>query len=171
MPDVPTPPDDFVDRVRRAWSEAYPDLNTRPIDIIGRIIRISSLSLNHLDHELTGSGVTRTEFEVLCALARSPHPLRASEVTSVTGISGASTTKHTDRLVGLGLVERKRLERDGRVVLLELTDAGRRVVETEYPRRVTREMRMLDGLSDDELDTLTDLLRRVVFNVEQQTRP
>ena len=42
-------------------------------------------------------------------------------------------------------------------MLLELTDAGRRVVETEYPRRVTREMRMLDGLSDDELDTLTDL--------------
>ncbi|WP_068160975.1 MarR family winged helix-turn-helix transcriptional regulator [Rhodococcus phenolicus] len=171
MPDASIPADDFVDRVRTAWAESYPELDTRPIDVIGRIIRVSSLALNQLDHELTGSGVTRTEFEVLCALARSPHPLRASEVTSVTGMSGASTTKHADRLVGLGLLERKRLERDGRVVLLDLTDAGRRVVEAEYPRRVTRELHMLDGLSDDELDTLTSLLRRVVFNVEQQTRP
>ncbi|MFZ2529821.1 MAG: MarR family transcriptional regulator [Rhodococcus sp. (in: high G+C Gram-positive bacteria)] len=169
MPDAPTPADDFVDRARHAWAESYPELTTRPIDIIGRAIRIGSLALNQLDHELTGSGVTRTEFEVLCALARSPHPLRASEVTSITGMSGASTTKHADRLVGLGLLERKRLERDGRVVLLDLTDAGRRVVETEHPRRVIREMHMLDGLSDDELDTLTALLRRVVANVERQT--
>lgn len=57
--------------------------------------------------------------EVLCALARSERPLRASEVTAVTMVSGAATTKHADRLVKLGLVARERFERDGRVVLLQ----------------------------------------------------
>lgn len=166
-----TQPEDFVDRVRVGWAETYPNIDTRPIDVVGRITRISSLVLAQLDRELVPSGVTRPEFEVLCALARSESPLRASEVTSVTGLSGASTTKHADRLVGLGLVERQRFERDGRVVLLALTDAGRAVVDTEFPRHLTRERHLLDGFTDGELDTLTALLRRLTREVEAQTRP
>jgi DNA-binding MarR family transcriptional regulator len=169
MTSEPAQPD-YVDRVRLAWEGHYPELDLRPIDVIGRITRISSLALTHLDRELESSGISRIEFEVLSALARSAHPLRASEVTSVTGISGASTTKHTERLVKLGLVERRRLERDGRVVLLELTDAGRALVETEFPRRLAREQDMLDGLTEDDVAALTGLLRRIVHNVEIQTR-
>ncbi|WP_083884092.1 MarR family winged helix-turn-helix transcriptional regulator [Nocardia higoensis] len=169
--DAAATPDDFIDRVRRAWAQTYPEVDTTPIDVIGRIARIGSLALTQLDRELTGSGVTRSEFDVLCTLARSPHPLRASEVTSVTGISGAATTKHTDRLAGLGLVERRRLERDGRVVLLELTEEGRRLVRTQLPRRLEREESMLDGLTEAEIDTLTGLLRRVALNVERRIGP
>lgn len=160
---------DYVDRVRRAWEDLYPDLDLRPLDVIGRITRIGALALTRLERELEPRGIGRTEFEVLSALARSPHPLRASEVTSVTGISGASTTKHTERLAKLGLVERLRLERDGRVVLLSLTDTGRALVESELPRRVQSERLMLDGLSEDELEVLTGLLRRITRNVEDQT--
>ncbi|MGC5163566.1 MarR family winged helix-turn-helix transcriptional regulator [Rhodococcus sp. DT1] len=160
---------DYVDRVRRAWEDLYPDLDLRPLDVIGRITRIGALALIRLERELEPRGIGRTEFEVLSALARSPHPLRASEVTSVTGISGASTTKHTERLAKLGLVERLRLERDGRVVLLSLTDTGRALVESELPRRVQSERLMLDGLSEDELEVLTGLLRRIARNVEDQT--
>lgn len=159
---------DYVDRVRRAWEDLYPDLDLRPLDVIGRITRIGALALVRLERELEPSGIGRTEFEVLSALARSPHPLRASEVTSVTGISGASTTKHTERLAKLGLVERLRLERDGRVVLLSITGTGRALVESELPRRVQSERQMLDGLSEDELDVLTGLLRRIARNVEDQ---
>ncbi|MFD6894615.1 MarR family winged helix-turn-helix transcriptional regulator [Rhodococcus sp. NPDC060086] len=162
---------DYVERIRHAWATRYPELDVRPIDVIGRITRIGSLALNRLDRELESSRVGRTEFEVLSALARSDVPLRASEVTSVTGISGASTTKHTERLVKIGLVERQRLERDGRVVLLSLTDAGRELVERELPRRLESERQMLDGLSDDELDVLTELLQRIARNVEDQTLP
>ncbi|MFD3809792.1 MarR family winged helix-turn-helix transcriptional regulator [Rhodococcus sp. NPDC058639] len=162
---------DYVDRVRRAWEDLYPDLDLRPLDVIGRITRIGALALVRLERELEPSGIGRTEFEVLSALARSPHPLRASEVTSVTGISGASTTKHTERLAKLGLVERLRLERDGRVVLLSITDTGRALVESELPRRVQSERQMLDGLSEDELDVLTGLLRRIARNVEDQNLP
>jgi len=165
-PESPQP--DYVDRVRLGWEARYPDLDVRPIDVIGRITRIGALALAHFDRELEASGISRTEFEVLSALARSDRPLRASEVTSVTGISGASTTKHTERLAKLGFVERRRLERDGRVVLLSLTDAGREVVETELPRRLARERQMLDGLDENELSTLSHLLRRIAHNVESR---
>lgn len=166
MPSNPTTGPDYVERVRLAWESRYPDLDVRPIDLIGRITRISALALARVERQLEPSGIGRTELDVLSALARSDRPLRASEVTSVTGISGASTTKHTERLVKMGLVTRERLERDGRVVLLSLTDAGRELVEREVAVRIESEHRLLDGLSDDELDVLTDLLRRITANAE-----
>ncbi|MGW0044239.1 MarR family winged helix-turn-helix transcriptional regulator [Rhodococcus sp. NPDC003348] len=164
----PDSPGDFVDRVRREWAAAYPDVDTAPINVMGRITRIGSQALHQLDRALAGSGVSRVEFEILCALARSDRPLRASEVTAATMTSGASTTKHTDRLTRDGLVERLPFERDGRVVLLQLTDAGRAVVDRDFPRRVERDRRMLTGLDAAELDTLATLLRRIAANAESE---
>ena len=54
----------------------------------------------------------------------------------------------------------------GRVVLLSLTDEGRALVDEQFPRRIEAERRMLDGLDDAEIATLTELLRRVTRNVE-----
>lgn len=161
---------DFIDKVRQEWASTYPDVDTSPIEILGRITRISSQALHRLDRAL-GSGVSRAEFEVLCALARSERPLRASEVTAVTMVSGAATTKHADRLVKLGLVERQRFERDGRVVLLRVTDAGRAMVDEEFPRRVERDQQLLHGLDDDERAVLAGLLRRIARNSDDAERP
>ncbi|MCQ4121208.1 MarR family transcriptional regulator [Rhodococcus sp. FXJ9.536] len=171
MSSTPRPDEDFTDRVRREWAETYPEVDTSPIEVIGRITRIGSRALQQLDHSLDEHGVSRPEFDVLCVLARSGRPLRASEVTAVTMLSGASTTKHVDRLGRLGLVERLPFERDGRVVLLHLTDAGRALVDAEFPRRIERDRRLLDGLDQDECSLLADLLRRIAANVESGTHP
>ncbi|MCF8607319.1 MarR family transcriptional regulator [Gordonia sp. HY442] len=160
---------DYVERARSDWAERFPDMDVRPIDVIGRITRISTLALARFERELDASGIGRTEFDVLSALARSDQPLRASEVTSVTGASAGSTTKHAERLAKMGLIERERLERDGRVVLLSLTDAGRELVHEQFPRRVESELQMLDGLDDAEIGILTDMLRRITENVEKRS--
>ncbi|MDH6282632.1 MarR family winged helix-turn-helix transcriptional regulator [Prescottella agglutinans] len=161
---------DFIDKVRLEWSHSYPEVDTSPIEIVGRITRISSQALHRLDRVLAPSGVSRAEFEVLCALARCDRPLRASEVTAVTMVSSAATTKHTDRLVKLGLVERQRFERDGRVVLLHVTEEGRALVDREFPQRVDRDRRLLEGLDDDERILLAQLLRRIARNSDDVDR-
>ncbi|WP_369046982.1 MarR family winged helix-turn-helix transcriptional regulator [Sinomonas sp. P10A9] len=158
---------DFVSAVRGSWSSALPGLDTSPLDVLGRISRISALSVQRLNGVLATSGVSRSEFDVLCALARSPQPLRASGVTAQTMLSGAATTKLTARLEGLGLVQRRRLERDGRVVLLSLTEEGRALVEEQFPRCVDSDRRLLAGLDDGERAALAALLRRVAANAER----
>lgn len=158
--------DDFIDKVRREWKRTYPEIDTAPVEIMGRIARISSRSLHQLDRALSPSGVSRAEFDVMSALARSDRPLRASEVTAVTMVSGAATTKHADRLAKMGFVERQRFEHDGRVVLLQLTDAGRALVEAEFPRRVERDRQLLAGLDENEKTQLTSLLKRISVNID-----
>lgn len=157
---------DFVDQVRREWTATFPDVDTSPIEVLARIGRIASKANHLLDATLAPLGVSRAEFDVLSAIRRSGRPLRASEVTSVTLLSGASTTKISERLVKDGLIERLRFERDARVVLLDLTEAGRELVDRVFPVRLARDRELLDGLDAKDLATLSDLLRRVALNVE-----
>ncbi|MBY6414175.1 MarR family transcriptional regulator [Rhodococcus sp. BP-252] len=157
---------DFVDQVRREWSTTFPDIDTSPIEVLARIGRISAKANHLLDATLAPMGVSRAEFDVLSALRRTGRALRASEVTSVTMLSGASTTKISERLVKEGLIERLRFERDARVVLLQLTDAGRDLVDRVFPVRLERDRGLLDGLDADDLEALSGLLRRVALNVE-----
>lgn len=152
---------DTVDRVRREWAQARPDLDTAPIDVLGRVERIASVCNHRLDVDLERHGVTRSEFSVLSALARADRPLRASEVVSTTMLSGASITKIADALVRRELLVRERSARDGRVVLLALTDAGLAVVDDAMPRRLDNDQRLMSGLTTAEQQTLARLLRKL----------
>ena len=160
-------PADIVDRVREGWSTARPGWETSTIEVFGRITRTAALANAQLDRVLEVAGVTRSEFELLCVLARADRPLRASEVTAETMLSGAATTKLTARLEQAGFITRDRQQRDGRVVLLALTDAGRAVVDEQFPRCMTREDDLLSDLDSSERDVLAGLLARVMATVER----
>jgi DNA-binding MarR family transcriptional regulator len=154
-------PSDAVDRIRDEWAVTRPHLDTTPVGILGRIQRIASACSHRLDRHLDRHGITRSEFDVLSALARAGRPLRASEVVSTTMLSGASITKIAESLVTRGLLVRQKSDRDGRVVMLDLTDAGTAVVDAELPRRLADDEELIARLTDAERDALAGLLRKV----------
>ena len=57
------------------------------------------------------------------------------------------------------------IERDGRVVLLELTDAGRELVDAELPNRLADDADVVAPLSAHERSVLVDLLRRISMDL------
>ena len=156
-------PTDLVDRIQREWARAYPDLDVSPVGILGRIQRLATVVNHRFDRNLDRHGITRSEYDILGALARADGPIRASEVVSTTTLSGASITKLTDTLARRDLLVRRRSERDGRVVLL--TDDGRALVDAELPRRLADDEQVLAALSPDERDELAELLRRVLASL------
>lgn len=157
---------DFVDAARNGWAQTRPELDVSSIEVMGRITRIAALASHRVERDLVPVGLTRAEFDVLCTLSRAGTPLRASEVTAATMLSGASTTKNADRLVKRGLVERLPWERDGRVVLMRLTAEGVALVDSEFPRFLGRDRELLAGLSVGEQAQLTLLLRKISLRVE-----
>ena len=80
---------DFVDKARQGWAQARPELEVSSIEVMGRIGRIGALTAHRAGRDLAPAGVTRAEFDVLCTLARAGSPVRASEVTEATMLSGA----------------------------------------------------------------------------------
>lgn len=157
---------DFVDRARRDWAIVRPELDVASIEVLGRVTRIAALVTQRVEHDLAPAAVTRAEFDVLCTLARAGKPIRASEVTAATMLSGASTTKNADRLAARGLVERLPWEHDGRVVLLQLTPAGLDLVNAAFPKFLDREKELLAVLDAGEQAELAALLRKLASRLE-----
>lgn len=159
---------DFAERAARQWAERYPALDSSHILVVGRILRIAAAITATSEVELGTHGLTRGEFDVLCALRRADGPLRAGEITTVTGASAAAITKRLDRLTREGLATRAPSERDGRVVHVTLTEAGERLVDDLFPEQVARESAVLDGLDAEETGELGALLARVLTAVDPQ---
>jgi DNA-binding MarR family transcriptional regulator len=79
-----------------------------------------------------------------------PVPMRA--LAESLDVSQASATGIVDRMEQRGLVERSRNDEDRRVVRVALTVAGRQMVEGVAAERRERLGRILEDLSDDELE-------------------
>jgi DNA-binding MarR family transcriptional regulator len=74
-----------------------------------------------------------------------------------------SLTRLIDQMVDRGLVTRSRSETDRRVVTLSLTPRGMTLVETLAPKVMHLWNGLLSGFTHEEVDTLIDLLTRLVI--------
>jgi MarR family 2-MHQ and catechol resistance regulon transcriptional repressor len=75
--------------------------------------------------------------------------------------SAGNMTDVVDKLEARGLVRRVRAEADRRQVRVELTGAGRAMIEALFPRHAEDIARAMAGLPRDELRQLGELLRRL----------
>jgi DNA-binding MarR family transcriptional regulator len=166
--DDPTRParGDTVAGVVRQWRAVHPDLDTGPMEIIGRINRCAALLQQAEDAPLRRAGLSRAEFDLLGALRRTGHELTPGELARETFSSGAAVTKRLKQLSERGLVERRGDTRDRRVAHVRLTDAGRDTVDGILPEQLAYETVALSGLGTPERDTLTGLLGELLVQLE-----
>ncbi|MFD6137883.1 MarR family winged helix-turn-helix transcriptional regulator [Isoptericola sp. NPDC060257] len=157
---------DYIERVRAQWAERLPAVDTSPADVGARLCRIAALLEAEVSDDLAARDVTRAELDVLTALRRSGRPLRAGEITTMTGSPGASITKRLDRLERAGLVGRAVHERDKRGVLVALTTEGEALVDELFPRQIEHERAALADLSEAERAELGRLLAVVLRRLD-----
>lgn len=171
-PGVPTDPtgttapvDTMADVVRQ-WQAVHPEIDTGPMEIIGRINRSAALLQQAEDAPLRRAGLTRPEFDVLGTLRRTGHELTPSEIARETFSSGAAVTKRLKQLTERGLVERRGDTRDRRVAHVRLTDAGRDLVDGILPRQLAYEATALSGINLARQRELAALLGELLGQLE-----
>lgn len=101
------------------------------------------------------------EYDVLYTLAKADAPIRLSDVQSGVLLSQPALSRMVDRLVGRGLLTRETDPEDGRAVLVQLSDEGKRVqreVGRAHGRDVGHAMRALTPDEQLELQRLTQKL-------------
>ncbi|MGW2047228.1 MarR family winged helix-turn-helix transcriptional regulator [Streptomyces sp. NPDC001858] len=161
---------DTVAAVVRQWQAVRPELDTGPMEIIGRVNRCAALLQQAEDAPLRRAGLSRPEFDLLGALRRTGHELTPGELARETFSSGAAVTKRLKQLSERGLVERRGDTRDRRVAHLRLTDAGRDLVDGILPEQLTYESAVLSALDDGRQDELADLLGELLSRLEGHMR-
>ncbi|WP_409473812.1 MarR family winged helix-turn-helix transcriptional regulator [Streptomyces sp. HC307] len=157
---------DTVAAVVRQWQSVRPDLDTGPMEIIGRVNRCAALLQQAEDAPLRRAGLSRPEFDLLGALRRTGHELTPGELARETFSSGAAVTKRLKQLTERGLVERRGDARDRRVAHLRLTDAGRALVDAILPEQLVYESAVLSGMGASAQSELAALLGQLLEQLE-----
>ncbi len=96
-------------------------------------------------------------------------PMETRELAASMGCARATISGVADTLERRGLVTRGGDERDRRLVLLSLTDAGHSRIEAVFPRFNAGEAALARGLSGEEKTMLATLLRRVVLTAKEES--
>ena len=158
---------DVVDRLIGKWREARPDLDPSPLEIVGRVIVLAQHLERSVEAALEKHKLTLGQFDILATLRRhgkkgglSPTQLLESVVLSSGGM-----TARLDALAFAGYISRKPNPDDRRMVVIELTSKGRRVIENATKTRFKEAKDSLPPLDATEMTTLTGLLRRWLAQV------
>ncbi len=91
--------------------------------------------------------ITVTQYRLLAVVA-SGGPLTINDVAALLGVAQSNASRHCDRLERLELVRRTRSANDGRVVLVDLTESGREVVDLVTAVRRREIVKVLGSMSD-----------------------
>ena len=160
---------DAIDRIADQWARERPELDVSPIDVIGRISRLSRLLEKSIEETFASFGLGRGGFDVLAALRRAGEPYRLSptELYNSLLISSGAMTNRIDRLEQIGLVERTPDPDDRRGVSVGLTPEGKKLIDVAVEQHYANERRLLRGLSVDERDALSQLLRKLLADCER----
>jgi DNA-binding MarR family transcriptional regulator len=154
---------DAVDRIVDQWRRERPDLDPSPVHIVGRITRLHWALEDRLVRVFGRYGLGRGEFDILATLRRSgaPFELTAGQLSGSTMVTSGAVTKRVDRLESAGLVDRRTADGDARGRLIRLTERGRALIDEVVDVHLRNETDLLAGLTTDERDTLTGLLRKL----------
>ena len=160
--------EDHVDRLRRQWAKEVPDLDTEPMAVLGRAMRLSNMVRPSIEATFAGYGLDRGEFDVIATLRRSgpPYRLTPTEMYGLLMISSGGLTHRLVRLEKAGLIRREPSAEDGRSMLVALTDAGITLAEKAFRKDMASEAQFLEPLSAKERDMLAGLLRKLIVGID-----
>lgn len=151
---------DHVTRILDQWAVERPDLDVGPVALIGRLHRLAERLTDELTTVYRRFGLAEGDFDALASLRRQGEPfaLTCSALADATMITSGGMTKRIDRLVAAGWVRRRESESDGRSRLVELTPAGRALVDEAFTAHIANEHRLVGVLDPAERAQLTALI-------------
>jgi DNA-binding MarR family transcriptional regulator len=152
---------DEVDELVTAWHRERADLDLEPMQILSRIGRLAVLLDDRRAAAFVEHGLQAHEFDVLAALRRAGEPfeMTAGELCIANHVTSGTMTSRLDRLVTRKLVVRRADAADGRLVLVHLTAAGRKRVDSAFAALLDSERELVGRLPGAKRERLASLLR------------
>jgi len=156
------PAHDVIDELLQAWRTARPDLDPSPLEVVGRVIVLAQHLEESVESALTKHNLTLGQYDILATLRRhAPRGgLTPSDLLESVMLSSGGMTARLDKLAEAGLIIRTPDADDRRMVVIELTAKGKRVIDAATATRFAEAKSSLPALTTSEMRTLAGLLRR-----------
>ncbi len=155
---------DAIDAVIEQWRQERPDVDTWPLNILGRIVRLEHILEKQYKQFFAEHGLEPFEFDVLTTLRRSgePYELTANALLKASMVTSGAITNRIDRMEDKGLVERVRDLDDRRSVRVRLTPHGHAVIDEILSLHLAKGAHILQPLEPIEREQLASGLRTLL---------
>lgn len=131
----------------------------RLTELVDEVFRLSDAFARAGDEIVAEDGLTASRWLTLGAVAHEPRSVAA--IARHRGMRRQSASESVAHLEAAGLVERVPDPADARAPLVYLTDQGRHTLERIRPRRLAWAARTSSAVTERELSTAVDVLRRL----------
>lgn len=144
-------------------------MNSEPArqEIPRQIALISRRWRARLDERLRHTGLTQARWLALLELWKNPPALTQRELAERVGVEGPTLVRQLDELQRQGLIERCPVEGDRRANNVRLTPSAQPLIDELMAIADELRAELLQGVSDDELAQVLDVLRRVSARLDE----
>jgi DNA-binding MarR family transcriptional regulator len=116
---------------------------------------------------LAATGISWTAFVVLW-VTWIWEPIETRQIADEGGFSKATLTGVLNTLEGRGYLTREKSKDDGRLVLVSLTDSGRKLMDTLFPEFNKQEQKISSVVDSKNQTLFADMLRAITSFTEAQ---
>ncbi|WP_367323032.1 MarR family winged helix-turn-helix transcriptional regulator [Streptomyces sp. HUAS ZL42] len=167
---APRAPGDPVDAIIEQWALVRPDLDTRAMEIFGRVYRLARAMGDRMEKAYARFGISRGEFDVLATLRRAgePYTLSPRQLSATLMLTTGGMTGRLDKLERAGLLRRSPDPHDRRALQVTLTDKGLELIDEAVGAGLAVQTEALTAALDEEqAGRLADLLRELLTGTER----
>lgn len=155
-----------VVKVGADFADEYPDGDPAKAEAMATLVRSGSSILHEIERCTSATfGVSHTLLNSLAVVDGAERPLTPSEIGERTFVSSGTVTGTLDQLEYRGWVRRIPNPDDRRSVLVEITEEGRLAADQFLPGIRALEQAIFGGLTQRELQTLMNLLGKVIEGI------
>lgn len=150
-----------------------PQPHSPQMEAMGQLLLATRSHHSEVERRVGSLGIHHSQHRILMRLAKGDETSSQRELAEAMNISPAAVTATLKGLEKDGYIERSMGDRDNRRNTVRITETGREKVEESRRIFDALDQDAFAGFSDQELATLTELLRRVVRNLrapEQSTQ-
>jgi DNA-binding MarR family transcriptional regulator len=152
------------------WRRERPEIEADGMALVPRVMRLAHLYDGEMAHVSRSFGLKPGWLDVLSALRRTgpPYRMSATELARWVLLSSGGMTHRLDRMQEAGLLRRRPDPADRRGVLVELTERGRRVIDSAIDAHLALYEELVSGaLTKAEQRKFVELMRKQTLAFEE----
>lgn len=134
---------------------------------VNTMIQTDRMHKHLLDTTVSSIGIHRTHHRILMHIARNNRLDSQKALADHIGVSPAAITGALKKLERDGYVKRVQGS-DNRYNEVEITEAGKKVVEDSRALFTSVDMSLFDGFTEEELDEYIDILGKIQCNIKKR---
>ena len=154
------------------WRREVPDIDCSGKAVVGRVLHLHDRILREVNRALAPHGLKYPAYAILATLRVEGAPFRMSPKALLDALilTSGGLSNLLRRLESEGLVRRLSDAKDGRGVIVELTEAGRARVEPAMRDHAAAERSLVAGLSARRRDNAGEALATMIRDADAGRR-